>query len=60
MPKAGLSGKHKRQVRSVADISKEIQGLMTAVYGEDVRDSMVSVAEKENAGAVNYTQKVNQ
>ena len=60
MPKAGLSGKHKRQVRSVADISKEIQDFKTAVYGEDVRDSMVSLAEKVNAEAENNTQKVNQ
>lgn len=44
----------------MANISKEIQDFKTAVYGEDVRDSMVSLAEKVNAEAENSTQKVAQ
>ncbi len=44
----------------MADISKEIQNFKTAVYGEDVRGSMVSLAEKVNDEAENSTQKVAQ
>lgn len=33
----------------MADISKEIQDLKTAVYGKEVRGSMISLAEKVNA-----------
>lgn len=35
----------------MADISKEIQSFKTAVYGKDVRNSMVSLAEKVNIEA---------
>ena len=32
----------------MADISKEINDFRTAVYGRDVRNSMISLAEKVN------------
>ena len=32
----------------MADISKEIQDFKNAVYGEEVRGSMISLAEKLN------------
>lgn len=35
----------------MSDISKEIQDFKTAVYGKDVRNSMVSLAEKVNTEA---------
>lgn len=42
----------------MADISKEIKDFREAVYGEDVRDSMISLAEKVNEEAENSTDKV--
>lgn len=42
----------------MADISKEIQDFRDAVYGEDVRGSMISLAEKVNEEAENSTDKV--
>ena len=38
-------------MNKLADISKEIQDFKTAVYGKDVRNSMVSLAEKVNTEA---------
>lgn len=42
----------------MADISKEIRNFQEAVYGEDVRGSMISLAEKVNEEAENSTDKV--
>lgn len=42
----------------MADISKEIQNFKAAIYGEDVRDSMVSLAEKVNEEAEETVEKV--
>ena len=47
-------------MKKMADISKEVQDFKTAIYGEDVRDSMVSLAEKINNEVENNTQKVTQ
>ena len=33
----------------MADISKEIQAFEDAIYGEEVRGSMISLAEKVNS-----------
>ena len=44
----------------MADISKEVQDFKTAIYGEDVRDSMISLAEKINNEVEDNTQKVTQ
>lgn len=48
----------RRQVRKMADISKEINDFREAVYGEEVRGSMISLAEKVNDETENSTQKV--
>lgn len=42
----------------MADISKEIQDFREAVYGEEVRGSMISLAEKLNAEVEDGTGKV--
>ena len=51
-------------MRRMADISKEIQAFQEAVYGEEVRGSMISLAEKVNTestaakvAAVNMTEQ---
>lgn len=44
----------------MADISKEIQDFKTAVYGEEVRGSMISLAEKVNREVETNTGDVNQ
>lgn len=43
-------------MKKMADISKEVQDFKTAIYGEDVRDSMVSLAEKINNEVTRYGQ----
>lgn len=42
----------------MADISKEISDFRSAVYGEEVRGSMISLAEKLNTEVSNNTQEV--
>ncbi len=42
----------------MADISKEIQDFREAVYGEEVRGSMISLAEKVNAESEDSAKKV--
>lgn len=42
----------------MADISKEIQDFREAVYGEEVRGSMISLAEKVNAESEDSAEKV--
>lgn len=42
----------------MADISKEIKDFQDAVYGEEVRGSMISLAEKLNAEVEDGTEKV--
>lgn len=44
----------------MADISKEIQDFQEAVYGEEVRGSMISLAEKINGEVEDNTEKVTQ
>lgn len=49
MPRTEQSGKRlARKVRKMADISKEVQDFREAVYGEEVRGSLISLAEKVN------------
>ncbi|MFR3645694.1 MAG: hypothetical protein ACLTXE_01205 [Enterocloster aldenensis] len=43
----------------MADISKEINDFRTAVYGRDVRNSMISLAEKVNTEVETNTTNVN-
>lgn len=50
--------RQKRQVKRMADISKEIQDFREAVYGEEVRGSMISLAEKVNGEVEDNTDKV--
>ena len=50
--------RRKRQVKRMADISKEIQDFREAVYGEEVRGSMISLAEKVNGEVEDNTDKV--
>ena len=42
----------------MADISKEIQDFQTAVYGEEVRGSMISLAKKLNAEMGQYAEEM--
>lgn len=44
----------------MADISSEIKNFQEAVYGEDVRESMISLAEKINDDAEDAVEKVKQ
>ena len=44
----------------MADISQEIDDFKNAIYGEEVRDSMVSLAEKLNTEVEENTTNVNQ
>ena len=44
----------------MADISKEINDFKNAIYGEEVRDSMVSLAQKLNTEVEGNTTNVNQ
>lgn len=44
----------------MADIGKEIQDFQTAIYGEEVRGSMVSLAKKLNTELENNTKGVQQ
>lgn len=43
----------------MADISQEIDNFKSAVYGEEVRDSMISLAEKVNSEVEKNTEDVN-
>lgn len=43
----------------MADISKEINDFRTAVYGRDVRNSMITLAEKVNTEVETNTENVN-
>ena len=43
----------------MADISKEINDFRTAVYGRDVRNSMITLAEKVNTEVETNTANVN-